>query len=392
MKRIFLSGLVSVLAVGTFVVGTDAFAVAGIFPKLITRFHVSVGAVGDLVTIFALTYALASPVLGAVSAHWDRRRVLVTALIIFTAGNIIAALSPDYGVMVIARVVAAIGAAAFTPNAVATAAMLSAPEARARAIARVGAGLTIATVMGVPAATILGTEVSFRWTFAAIAMAAAAAALIIRIILPAVPVPGGATLRQRIGITRTNGVLPTLLVSACGLVGGFTVYNYISPLFTTQLKIGASTIALLLFIYGIGGAAGNFLGGELADRIGANYTVAAGLVLCITGLSIVAGMGDNWAGAIAGIFIWGIGGWMLVPAQQHRLVSLAGPAAPLAISLNASAMYLGIGLAGLTGTAVIKIVGLSGLAPFAVFMATVSLAIVASVYGRSKQVTAADKA
>ncbi len=384
MNNIFRSRNL-ILAVGTFVIGTDAFVVAGIFPELVNRFHVSDSSVGHLVTVFAITYALASPVLGAATSHWERRRVLLAALAVFTIGNIAAALAPDYAVIFAARIVAAVGAAMFTPTAAGTAAMLAAPQARARALAQVSMGLTIATVLGVPAATVLGTTVSFRWTFAVIALAAVLAAAVIRVTFPAVPAQGGATLRQRIGITRTSGVLPTLVVSACAFIGGFTVYNYISPLFASQLKIGATAVAWLLLAFGLGGAAGNFLGGQLADRLGPNRTVALGLILAAGGLALIPVAGDRWAGVVVAILIWAVGGWMQVPAQQHRLISLAGPAAPLAISLNASAMYLGIGLAGVTGALVINTVGLGGLAPFGAIMGLVGLAVVMGFYRQPQQ-------
>lgn len=377
-----------ILAVGTFVIGTDAFVVAGVLPDLQTRFGVDARAIGALVTVFAITYAVASPVLGAATSHWERRRLLLTALTVFTIGNVLAASSMSYAVMVLARVISGVGAAMFTPIAAATATMLVAPEARARALALVGAGLTVATVIGVPAMTLLGARMNFRLVFATIAAAAVLAAVLLRMTLPPLPGQGGATLAERVGVIRLPGVLSTLLVSTCAFVGGFTVYNFIAPLFIERLGIDASAVTWLLLAFGVGGAFGNLLGGQLADRLGADRTVAVGLVLATGGLVLVAVLGGTWLGATLAIVLWGAGGWMQVPAQQHRLVSVAGSAAPIAISLNASSMYLGIGLAGVIGGVVIDVGGVGGLAPFGAVLGVTGLATVLACYRLRESVAA----
>jgi predicted MFS family arabinose efflux permease len=373
---------IALLTIGTFVIGTDAFAVAGVLPDITRRLHASVASVGHLVTAFAIAYALASPVIGAATAKWDRRRLLLTALVGFSLGNILSAAAPSYGVLLASRIVCGIAAAGFTPTAVGTAGMLVGPEARGRALATVGAGLTVATVVGVPLVTLIGTELSFRATFGVIAGAAALAAAIIAATFPPVPAQGGATLRQRIDVARVPGVLPTLAVSLCAFIGGFSVYTYISPLFTHLLATSATSITLLLLAFGIAGAFGNSLGGRLTDRIGSEQCVIVGLVAASLGLLLIRFIGDAWAGAVLAIVVWGVGGWMQVPAQQARLIAIAGAAAPMAISLNASAMYLGIGVAGLVGSAVISVGGLNALGLFGAAMGIAGLALALLWYRR----------
>ncbi|WP_160167845.1 MFS transporter [Nocardiopsis halotolerans] len=374
---------------GTFVIGTDAFVVAGVLPSLTEELRVDATAVGLLITLFAVTYAVASPVLGALTSQWERRRLLLVALAVFAVANLLAAITPNYGFMLFARVLAGIGAAMFTPAATGTAAMLVSAEVRGRALALVGAGLTIATVIGVPLATLVGNTVGFRAAFWAITAASVVVAAVIAMRLPAVTMPGGTTLRQRLDIARLPGVLSTLAVSTCAFVGGFTVYNYIAPLFDDQLGADPRSITLLLLAFGVGGAIGNFVGGSVADRIGAFRTVLTGLVLASGGLLLIALVGDTWAGAVVSIMLWGVGGWMQVPAQQARLVALAGPAGPLAISLNASAMYLGIGLAGAVGGLVIGTAGLGWLAPFGASMGALGLVITLVFYPRAERRAAA---
>lgn len=382
-----------ILPVGTFVIGTDAFVVAGVLPGLTEELRVDPTAVGQLITVFAVAYAVASPVLGALTGHWERRRLLLTALAVFAVANLLTAVSPTYVFMLFTRALAGAGAAMFTPAAAGTAAALVAPEVRGRALALVGSGLTIATVIGVPLAALFGNVVGFRAAFWAITAAAAVVAVVIAVRLPTVEMPGGTTLRQRLGIARVPGVLPTLFVSLCAFVGGFSVYNYIAPLFEGRLGADGTSITLLLLSFGVGGAIGNFVGGSVADRFGAFRTVLAGLVLATGGLLLIALVGHTWAGAVPAIVLWGIGGWMQVPAQQARLVALAGPVAgPLAISLNASAMYFGIGVAGAVGGLIIGTAGLGWLAPFGASMGVLGTVITLVCYPRAEREAVSDTA
>jgi predicted MFS family arabinose efflux permease len=371
---------VVILSVGTFVIGTDAFIVAGVQPDISSVLDVDATAVGQLITVFAITYAVASPILGALTGRWERRRLLLAALAVFVVGNVLAAVTPNYGLLLVARIIAGAGAALFTPTAAATGAMLVPPEVRARALALVTGGITVATVIGVPVVALLGNEIGFRVAFAVIAAAGVLAAVVIRYALPAVPVPGGITLAQRVGVVRVPGVAVTLLVSVCAFVGGFTTYNYIAPLFADRLGVSATAVTWLLLAFGVGGAIGNFLGGELSDRMGAFPVVVAGLVLASVGLLLIALVGDTWPGALAAIVIWGVGGWMQLPAQQHRLVGLAGAAAPLAISLNSSAMYLGISLAGVVGGIVISAGSIDFIPVFGAIMGVLGLILTVAFY------------
>jgi predicted MFS family arabinose efflux permease len=323
---------VVILAGGTFVIGTDAFVVAGVLPDIATRLNTSTAEAAQLISIFAIAYAITSPGFGALLSGWDRRLLLVVALAVFVAGNVASALAPTYGLMFASRIVAACGAALFTPTATTLAGTLVPPERRGRAVAAVGSGLTIATVLGVPLLTLVGVGLSFRWTFGVIAMAGAAATLIIFFVFAPVPAGGGATLRQRLGVLRVPGVAPTLLVSICAFTGGFSVYTFISPLFTTSLSVDAEAVTLVLLTFGVAGAIGNTVGGLLTDRVGPTRTVQFGLVLACAGLLALPFVGHSWPGSLAAVATWGLGGWLQVPAQQSRLIAASGAVGAMSVS------------------------------------------------------------
>jgi DHA1 family inner membrane transport protein len=169
----------AVLTVGTFAVGTDAFVVAGVLPDLARSLHVGVAQAAQLVTVFALAYAVLAPVLAAVTGRWPRRKLLLTALLVFVLGNVATALAPSYALVVAARLLAAAGAAMFTPNASATAAALVPPGQRARAISWVVFGLTSSTALGAPLGTFLASVLSWRETMWFVAALGGLAALVI---------------------------------------------------------------------------------------------------------------------------------------------------------------------------------------------------------------------
>ncbi|MGH3123887.1 MAG: MFS transporter, partial [Streptosporangiaceae bacterium] len=175
---------VAVLALGTFAIGTDGFVIAGILPGIARDVHTTAAAAGLLVTAFALAYAIAAPVLTAAAARFGRRNVLVAGMAVLAAANLAAAAAPGYHALMAARVAAALGAALYSPIAMATAVQLSPPAERGRALSLVLAGMTVSLVAGVPAGSLLGSLASWRWTFILVAALAALCGLGVRILLP----------------------------------------------------------------------------------------------------------------------------------------------------------------------------------------------------------------
>ena len=151
------------LALATFAVGTDAFVIAGLLPAIATSFDVSIPAAGQLVTVFALTFAIAAPVLSWLMSSLDRRKALQLALLVFIIGNVATAISPTYSLALAARVFTALGAATITATASSAAVAITPPERRGRAMALVIGGLTLSTALGMPLGNLIGS-VDWRFT------------------------------------------------------------------------------------------------------------------------------------------------------------------------------------------------------------------------------------
>jgi predicted MFS family arabinose efflux permease len=340
------------LAVAAFAIGTEAFAIAGLLPAIAADLQISLAATGQLVTAYALAYAIGSPVLGVAFNNLDRRLVLALALCCFIAGNLMAVAATTFTLLLASRMLMALGAGLCMPTALAVA--IASPERRGRAIALVTSGMTVATVLGVPLGTWIGVHYGWRATFVLVAILGAIALAGLLFGLPHGLPRNTATLGQRIAIARHGAVLKALAVTMFWGLGGFTVFTYLSvPL--QGLGFSPTEISLALLVFGLAAAIGNLLGGMLTDRIGPASTTTLGLLvmmLALTLQSVTLKFGPpEYAGPIflMLIFCWGIGGWALYPGQIANLVRIEPQASMIALSLNASAMYFGFAIGGALG-------------------------------------------
>jgi predicted MFS family arabinose efflux permease len=351
-----MSARTYLLAGGAFAVGTSAYVVSGVLPAVSADLGISLSAAGQLSTVFALSYAVGAPLLATLTGRWDRRTLLCVALLVAGLGNLLAALAPSYPLLLGARVVAALGAAVYTPAATLFATGLLPPAERGRAVARVFGGLTFALIIGVPAGTVLGGSIGFRGVFGLIALVCVAFAAAVRLLLPRLAAPPVVRLRERFAVAADRRVLVVLGVTVFGVLSSLSVYTYVVPLLTETTGATGPTIGLLLLVYGLGGLAGNNLGGRATDRFGSMRTLlvaTVGFVAIVATLPLTA---TTVLGAGLALFVWSAFAWAFNPPVQNLLIELA-PGSGLLLSLNASAIYFGAGLSGVVGGVVI---GLSG--------------------------------
>jgi predicted MFS family arabinose efflux permease len=352
---------VYLLAAGAFAVGTSAYVVSGMLPAVAAELAVSVTAAGQLTTAFALAYAVGAPVLAVLTGRWERRTLLVVALLAAGAGNLLAALAPNYPLLLAARVASALGAAAFTPAATLVATQLSPPQRRGRAVAAVFSGLTLALVVGVPAGSLLEGPLGYRGVFGLVAATCLAAAVGVRLLVPRVPPPAPVGLRARLAVAADRRVLTVLAVSALALLSVMTVYTYIAPLLAASAGVTGGRLGLLLLGYGAGCLVGNSLGGRLADRFGSRRPLLAILPVFVLLLATLPVTASTVPGAAAALFALGAVGWTGNAPIQSRLIELAPRGSGLVLSLNASAIYLGAGLSGVVGGLVVSWLGVLAL-------------------------------
>ncbi len=348
------------LALAAFAIGTEAFVIAGLLPVIAADLQVSLGSAGQLVTVYALTYAIGSPVLAVAFNNLDRRTLLSLALSCFVAANLLAAVAATFTLLLISRMLMAVGAGLCMPTALAVSVAVAPPERRGRAIALVTSGLTVATVLGVPFGTLVGNYLGWRATFVMVAVLGAAALAGLLFGLPRGLPRTTATLGQRIAVARRGAVLKALAITVLWSLGGFTVFTYLS-VSLRGLGFGPSEISLALLIFGSAAAIGNMLGGTLADRIGPIPTATIGLVVMALALLLQSATLKFASPEIARqiflglIFCWGLAGWAFYTAQVASIIRIEPQATMIALSLNASALYLGFAMGGAAGAVVLSV-------------------------------------
>lgn len=351
------------LALGTFAVGTESFVIAGILPKIADDLEVTVSAAGQLVTVFAFCYAFSSPVLTTLLGGVGRRKLLIGAMGLFTAANLIAACASNYWMLIAARVLLAFAAGVYVPGANALGGTLVAPDKRGRALAIVNGGLTIAVALGVPLGAFVGNRLGWRSTFEGVAVLGFLAVLglsfgLSRTVGDHLRTP---TFSERIRVAADSAVLRSLLVTCLWATGTYSIYTYLSPFASVATTLHNTWMSAILFAWGVAAAIGIAIGGHTNDRHGSNsvvYPTLIVLIVCFAALSLVATLFSPDTATypfIILVVVWGIAAWAFYPAQQARLLERAGvAAAPIALSLNASFMYFGFSLGALLGSIVVS--------------------------------------
>ncbi|BDU02866.1 MFS transporter [Nocardia sputorum] len=351
--------------------GTDGFVLSGLLPLIAADLHVSVATAGQLTTMFAWTYALASPVIAAATGSWDRRWVLGGGAALFVIGMIGQAAGESFAIMAAARVVAAIGAAAFQANAFAVAGVVADDAHRGRALSIVTAGITLSSVAGVPIGIFAERWVGWRGVLWGIALGGAVAAVLV-LLLPRVTLPS-TSLRDRIGVLTRPPVLRVLIVTTTQITAVYTTVVYLPVV--VSASVPQTMLAWLLLAMGIGQVIGNAQAGRAVDRYGPRRTLIVGLAGALAGLALLGvAVPAAWAVfvvlAVTGLF----GSAILVP-QQHRLFGIAHDAPTVALGLNGSAIYLGAGLGSIIGATVLESHGAEWLPWTSTLIACLALAL-----------------
>ena len=350
------------LGLGTFAVGTEGFMIAAVLPTIARDLAVSIQATGLLVTVFSVVYALSSPVLTVLTGSMSRRSLLLLSLSGFVVANLLAALAPGYWFLVGARILLALAAGLYVPNANALAGTLAPQDYRGRALAIVNGGITVAIAVGVPLGGIVGTHLGWRMTFVGVAGLSVAALAALALRLPKVAQQARAPgLKERIAVVRGPKIFTTLSTTMLWAMAAYTVYTYITPFMVAGAGLNVNHAAWMLGLLGCAAIAGVALGGHANDHYGARRVQACVLPasgLVFAGFTLAALLLTPHALPlfVPLILAWGLSGWSFYPPQQARLVALAGVQyTSVVLSLNSSFMYLGFASGAALGSVVIAL-------------------------------------
>lgn len=350
------------LAVSAFAIGTTEFISVGLLPLIAEDLHISITGAGLTVTLYALGVTFGAPILTSLTSTISRKTLLLWIMLVFIAGNLLAATASGIVVLLIARVVSSLAHGVFMSIGSTIAADLVPENRRASAIALMFSGLTVATVTGVPIGTYLGQQLGWRAAFFAI-VAIGVVALIANLVLVSANLRKGT--RTRLGTQLklvTNGrLLLAFSITALGYGGTFVVFTYLSPLLHEITGFKEHTVALILLLYGVAIAIGNIIGGRLANR---NVSKALLVMFLLQSLVLFLFMftAPFKAVGLLTIFAMGLLAFMNVPGLQIYVVQLAERFAPeakdVASAFNIAAFNAGIAGGAFLGGVITDSIGL----------------------------------
>ncbi|MDR8408538.1 MFS transporter [Nonomuraea sp. 3-1Str] len=327
------------LAISAFGIGTTEFITNGLLPDLATDFGVTIPTAGLLVSGYALGVAVGGPPLTMLGGRLPRKTMLLALMVLFIAGNLLSALAPSYGVLMIGRVLAAFAHGAYFGVGSVVAAELVAPQKRASAIALMFTGLTLANVAGVPLGTWIGQGFGWRATFWLVVAIGVAGLAGVLALVPRRPRPEGGVLRE-LATFRSGGVWLALAMTVFGFAPVFAVITFVAPMMTGVGGFSAGAVPVVMALFGVGLVVGNLVGGRLADRavMPAIYGSVALLTVLAVALALVA---RNQIAFMVVITLFGLAGFATVPPLQTRVLDAAAGAPTLASAANIGAFNVG---------------------------------------------------
>ena len=378
------------LTAGAFGIGVTEFVIMGLLLDVGADLHVSTSAAGLLISGYALGVVVGAPVLTVVTALWPRKQVLLALMAIFVVGNAACALAPSYGLLMAARVLAALAHGTFFGVGSVVATRLVPPERKASAIAIMFTGLTVANILGVPMGTWLGQQAGWRATFWAVAIIGVLGLAVIALAVPADrEAPEPADWRRDLRVLGQRPVLLGLATTVLGYAGVFAVFTYIAPLLIERSGFSAKAISPILLLFGGGLVLGNLVGGRFADRA-LVPTMFASLVGLLVVLVLLAPLLGSKMGALVAVAALGFAAFATVAPLQIWVMSNAGGAGEsLASSVNIAAFNLGNAIGAWAGGAALSAIGLGAITwVAAVFpLAAIGVALLAT-RGRTQEVFA----
>ena len=387
MKQPALPAALWALLAGNFVIGTGVMVVPGTLNDLSASLQVSAATAGQLITAAAIVMCLGAPLLAAVVAGWDRRVLLACTMLWYAAGHLAATLMPNFGGLLMVRMLTVIAPAIFTPQAAACVGLLVPLEQRGRAVTFVFLGWSMASVLGLPIGALIGGHFGWRTAFAAIAVLSVLSAIWVWRQLPTGIRPPALSRAAWAQVLKSPLLMGVVAVTALQGGGQFVLFSYFAPILKQTLNADATMLGLVWGWFGVCGLLGNVLVSRYIDRIG-----AARMVLITTSLIALSlllwPLGVTIAGLALILVPWGFGCFATNSAQQARLVSMAPALAPGSVALNSSGIYVGQAMGAAAGGWLLANDAISWMSWIGLAMLLGALSLSLAVDGAQRRATA----
>ncbi|MDM5178724.1 MFS transporter [Massilia sp. DJPM01] len=351
------------LTLSAFAIGTTEFVIVGLIPTIAASLGVSVPSAGLLVSLYALGVAIGAPVLTALTGRVPRKQLLLGLMALFTVGNLVAWMAPGYFALMAARVLTGLAHGVFFSIGSTIATSLVSKEKAASAIALMFTGLTVALVTGVPLGTWIGQSFGWQSTFLAVSLLGVIAFIGSYILVPSsIAMSPPASLMTQLAVLRKPRLLLVYAMTTLGYGGTFIAFTYLAPILQEVSGFSASSVSLVMLVYGVSVAFGNIWGGKLADKKGPIKALQIVFALLAVVLLLLTFTASNMWLALGTVLLWGAVAFGNVPGLQVYVVQRAERDAPQAVDvasgLNIAAFNVGIALGAWGGGLIVAHVGL----------------------------------
>ncbi|MED1204088.1 MFS transporter [Heyndrickxia acidicola] len=347
-KRVYLLTTVS------FVVGMVELMIGGLLDIIAADLHVSLGKAGFLITIFSLVFAVSAPILLTITAKIERKRLTLSALCIFLAGNALAAMSHSYGLLLLARVLSAASGSLLVVLCVTMASNIVEEKYRARSIGVVFMGISASLVLGVPIGLMLGNNFGWQAPFVLICVLTAASIAGVYFFMEDLAPTTAIPLRKQLATLKDRKILFAQITSYLFLAGHLTLYGYLTPFLKESLGLNGNWVSAVYLIFGIAAVAGGGIGGFLADRFGTKRTILGVIIVFAISIFSIPFTIFSFPIFLTVMAVWSMLSWAVTPAMQSYLIELSSNASDIQQGLNNSALHLGIASGSFIGGIVIE--------------------------------------
>ncbi|MFC5602859.1 MFS transporter [Sporosarcina koreensis] len=344
---------VFILAISTITVGLVELIVGGILPIIADDLNVSIGTAGQLISVYALVFAIAGPVLLSLTAKIERKKLYLVTMAIFFAGNIMTFFSPTFTFVMIARVITATSAALLIVLSLTIAAKIVEAPKRAKAISYIVMGISSSLVLGVPLGILITNAFGWRSVFLGIAILSVCSFIFVSIFLGKIPMSEVQPLSEQIKSLANKKIVFAHLATMFMLAGHYMVYAYLTPFLETNLNLNQYWISICYFLFGIAAVAGGAFGGNLAGWVGSKKSILIIIGSFALVLFLLPYSTFSFPFFIVIMMIWGALSWALAPPQQDYIIQTDPVSSDIHQSLNNSALQVGIALGSGIGAVVL---------------------------------------